>query len=478
MDFKDLRGWLSEVEKLGQLKHINGAHWRLEIGGISEANYQRKGYPALLFENIPDHPAGGRVLTGANGTSERLAITLRLPDKPGDRELVKVLAGKPNQWEKESSSFSPVEVKSGEINENVMMGEKVSLRVLPAPLWHEKDGGRYIQTGGAVITRDPETGIHNLGAYRCMVHDDHSLTVNIDRGHHGQIHYEKWFAREGKAPIAICLGHDPLLTVLAALEVPWGVSEYNYAGAIIGKPVEVIKSEHTGLFIPAHAEAVLEGWIYPGVEAPEGPFGEWTGYYSQEVLPVPLLKVDCLRYRANPIVIGSPPGKPPHDYSFFRTVLKSAMIFDALVKAGLVEIKGVWAHEAGSGRLWVVVAIKQRYFGHSRQVGFVTAHLQAAAYMLRYVIVVDDDIDPSNLEQVVWAMCTRSDPATDIEVMKKCWGAKGDPVSANPELLYNSRAFIDACRPFERIHTFPPVAASSPEYLEEIRKKWKDVFNH
>src|SRR5690606_37608304 len=125
-----------------------------------------------------------------------------------------------------------------------------------------------------------------------------------------------------------------------------------------------------------------------------------------------------------PIQLGAPPGKPPFDYSYMRTVMKSAMIEDELVRSGLSGIKAAWAHEAGGGRLFVAVAIEQRYAGHARQVAHLAAHGPAAAYMNRFVVVVDDDIDVTNLDEVIWAICTRSDPATDIEILRRTWGSR------------------------------------------------------
>lgn len=159
-------------------------------------------------------------------------------------------------------------------------------------------------------------------------------------------------------------------------------------------------------------------------------------------------------------------------------MLRSALIHDQLELAGIPDVQGVWADEVGSGRLLIVVAIKQRYMGHARQAGFVASQCQAGAYFGRYVIVVDDDIDPTNLKEVIWAMSTRSDPASDIETIHKAWGSRLDPLYCTypPGTMYNSRAIIDACRPFEHLATFPRVAASAPAELERVRKKWHQLW--
>jgi 3-polyprenyl-4-hydroxybenzoate decarboxylase len=159
-----------------------------------------------------------------------------------------------------------------------------------------------------------------------------------------------------------------------------------------------------------------------------------------------------------------------------RALLKSAMIKDNLAKAGVRDVRGVWAHETGGGRLLIAVSITQRFCGHSRQAGYITAQCEAAAYMNRYVVVVDDDIDPMNLDEVMWAVSTRCDPADDIEIMRKTWGSRVDPLLLDPSAPYNSRAILDACRPFEKITTFPRVAEASPQLVRDTVAKWQSVF--
>ncbi len=473
----DLRDWLKATEALGELQLVNGADWNLEIGGISQINYRRRPNKAQLFDEIKGYPKGYRLLTASMGSTLRMAMTFRLPSGLTDHGLVEELRGKPLQWETASVKFPPRTVKTGPILEEVYRGSKIDVLKFPTPIWHEKDGGRYIGTGCAVITRDPDSDWVNSGAYRVMVLDEKRVTVNIEAGKHGRLHMEKWWAKDGRCPVAICLGMDPLLFALAGLEIPTGIGEYNYAGAIMGRSVDVVRAPATRLPIPAGAEIALEGWLYPDKQHKEGPYGEWTGYYSGGQRTAPVLEVETLLHRHNPILLGAPPGKPPCDYSYMRTVLKSAMIHDALVKAGVQDIRGVWAHECGGGRMLIVVSLKQRFCGHSRQAAAIAAQCQAASYMNRYVIVVDEDIDPANMEEVMWAVCTRTDPATDIEIMKKAWGSKVDPMRREPGPTYNSRALIDACRPFDWIDEFPAVAEASPEFVRKVMDKWGHLFS-
>jgi len=473
----DVRSWVERIDQLGELQHVSGANWDLEIGTISEINYRRKPPAALLFDNVPGYPPGYRVLTGSLANARRMAVTLGLSDDLDTPGLVEALRGKPLEWEAAASRFEPVVIDDGPILENVLKGDDIDLTRFPVPLWHERDGGRYIGTGCAVVTSDPATGRVNLGAYRVMLQEDgRSVTIDAQAGKQGRAQYSDWFAQHGRAPVLVSFGHDPLLLMVAGTEVPASISEYAYAGAMVGESLSVVCGKVTGLPMPASAEIVVEGWLRPDRTLTEGPFGEWTGYYSGSPRPVPAMDIERVYFRNDPILLGAPPGKPPNDYSFMRALLKSAMIQDALVKAGVPGVRGVWAHEAGGGRLLIAVSIKQRFAGHSRQAGYLAAQAPAAGYMNRYVIVVDDDVDPTNLEEIMWAVSTRCDPAEDIDIMRKSWGSKLDPLLTNPAAPYNSRALLDACRPFERLDSFPHVAEASPSLVRETLARWRELF--
>jgi UbiD family decarboxylase len=473
----DLREWIARIETLGELQHVSGAHWDQEIGAISEINYRRKPSAALLFDDIVGYPRGYRVLTGTLSNARRMAVTLGLGPELDTLRLVQALRGRPLEWEAAAPRFEPDVVDSGPILENVVDGRDADLTRFPAPLWHEHDGGRYIGTGVAVVTSDPDSGRINVGAYRVMIQEDgRSATINAESGKQGRAQYDRWFAKHGKAPVLASFGHDPLLLMVAGTEVPNTISEYAYAGAMVGRKLTVVRGQVTGLPMPAGAEIVVEGWLRPDRVLKEGPFGEWTGYYSGSLRPVPTIDIERIYFRNDPIILGAPPGKPPNDYSYMRALLKSAMIQDELAKVGVRDVRGVWAHETGGGRLLIVVSISQRFCGHSRQAGYIAAQCQAAAYMNRFVIVVDDDVDPMNLEEVIWAVTTRCEPSEDIEIMRKSWGSKVDPLLADPAVPYNTRALIDACRPFEKLHTFPRVAQVSPAGVRRTVAKWKELF--
>ncbi|MCI2415891.1 UbiD family decarboxylase [Saccharopolyspora sp. K220] len=472
-----LRTWLDTVAGFGELRHVKGAHWDVELGAIAELSYQRPKPLALLFDDIVDYPSGHRVLTGSTGSARRLGHTLRLGDDLDDAGLKAALRGKPSQWAAAAADHRTEVVTDAPLLANVVEGPDVDLLALPVPRWHSEDGGRFVGTGCFVVTSDPDTGVINGGCYRMEVQDEgRSTTIAAVPGKHGAQHIQRWFEKEGRAPVVVSFGHDPVLLVTGGTEVPSGISELDYAGAIVGAPVPVLLGEHTGLPIPAGSEIAIEGWLRPDHLRDEGPFGEWTGYYSGGRRPAPAVEITRLYHRDNPVQLGAPPGKPPHDYSYMRTVMKSAMIEDALNSSGVAGIRGAWAHEAGGGRLFIAVSIDNRYAGHSRQVGHLAAQLPAAAYMNRFVVVVDDDIDPTDLGEVVWAMSTRCDPVRDIDVVPGTWGSKLDPMLVEGAPPYNSRAVIDACRPFERRASFPAVSTGDPAYLDAVLERWADVL--
>lgn len=472
-----LRTWLTAVESFDELVNVAGADWDLEIGAIAELSYRRPQPKAMLFDQVPGYARGMRVLTGSTGSARRLGHTLRLGDDLDDAGVVAALRGKPSQWAARAKDFPAVVVEDAPLLANVLTGDDINLLNFPVPRWHEDDGGRFVGTGCLVVTTDPETGAVNGGCYRMQVQDDgRSVTISAVPGKHGAQNIARWFELHGRAPVTVSFGHDPVLLVTGGTEVPTGISELDYAGAIAGESVPVVLGPDTGLPIPAGSEIAIEGWLQPDDVRSEGPFGEWTGYYSGSARPILNMEITRLFHRDDPIQLGAPPSKPPHDYSYMRTVMKSAMIEDDLIAAGLRGIEQVWAHEAGGGRLFIAVSISQKYAGHARQVANLCAQLPTASYMNRYVVVVDDDIDASSLDEVVWAMSTRTDPEVDIAVIGRTWGSKLDPMLPDGAPAHNSRAIIDACIPFERLSTFPKVSQGDPAHLAKVAADWAHVL--
>ncbi len=473
MSIRDLRGWIKEAEALGEVKTVKGADWDTEIGAITELAQHRENGPAVLFDEVKGYPKGHRVLVNSLGSLRRTALTLGLDTNiTSPMELVKA-------WRAYSKRIMPIPAKTVEsapVMEHVDTGKDVNLLKFPTPKWHEHDGGRYIGTGSVDITKDPDEGWVNLGCYRVMIHDEKTVGFYISPGKHGRIQREKWFASGKPMKVAVSIGHDPLVFLAGSIEVPYGVSEYDWIGGVLGQPFEVLQSTQTGLPLPANSEIIIEGTAHPDQKRDEGPFGEWTGYYASDQRAEPTITVERVLYRSNPIMLGSPPGKPPSELTAYRSIMRSALIWDDMEKIAVPDVRGVWCHPAGGTRLLVIVSIKQRYAGHARQAALAAMSCRAGAYLGRYVVVVDDDIDPTNTWDVLWAICTRSDPEKDIDIIRKMWSGPLDPIIPIEERGFNSRALIDATRPFDWKEKFPPVAVSGPEVLEATRKKWGQIL--
>jgi 4-hydroxy-3-polyprenylbenzoate decarboxylase len=469
---EDLREFIARAQDAGEVVRIRGADWRLEIGTLTEiVNHARAEPPAILFEEVPGYPTGMRLLSGATNSSKRLALALGLPVP--DRPLEVVRAYRDRM--KTHRPIAPRSVPTGPVLENVDRDEQVDVLKFPVPLLHEHDGGRYIGTDDLVIMRDPEEGWVNCATYRAMVQDRNRVSLWISPGKHGRQIREKYFRAGKLCPVLISCGHDPLLFLAGGNELRFGLCEYDHAGGHRGAPFEVVASEIHGLPMPAHAEIVLEGEMVEGVNAREGPFGEFTGYYASSPSEQPIVKVRRVYHRNDPILAIASPMRPPSDFSFSKCVMKAGMIWDEVERAGLSGVAGVWVHEFGGARMFNVIAIRQAYPGHARQAGLLAAGCQSASYLGRFVVVVDDDVDPTDLFDVMWAMCTRCDPASDIDFFRRAWSGPLDPLLDKASST-NSRAIIDACRPFERLADFPMVARASPELRRKVSEKFADLL--
>lgn len=468
MAVTNVREWLKEAEKIGELKHVRGAPLDPSAGEIVEMLHHTDDSPAVLMDEFPGYPKGYRILLNANGDRRRLAMTLGMPLDIGKMDLMK-------EWERRMADMKlmPVEyVDKGPVLENVIEGDAVDVCKFPVPKWHELDGGRYIGTGSPIITKDPDSGFVNLGVYRVMIHDAKRVGSYISPGKHGRVHRDKYLEAGKPCPVCVVAGGDLLLFIAASVELPDTTMEYEWAGALRGQPYQVIKEKYTGLPIPADAEIVLAGFVDPTERLPEGPFGEWTGYYASSQRPEPVMHVKAIYHRNDPILLGVPPEKPPYEPHRFRAYLRSALLKQTLEAAGVPDVTGVWCHEVGGCRLLTAVSIKQRYPGHAKQALLIATGARATGYLGRITVVVDEDIDVTDLNDLTWAILTRSDPATQMDIVRRAWSGPLDPIIKPGEKGFNSRLLIDACRPFDWKDKFPPAIGPSPEVKQATRDKW------
>jgi len=466
----DLRVFLDHVKESGGLQEIQGAHWNKEIGALTEIYAGLSKPPALLFDEIPDYPRGYRVLSNILMTPAREALALGMPPEATAMEMVQAVKARLGSLK----PIPPREVQMAPWLENSALGAKVNLLKFPVPKWHEEDGGRYIGTFDSVICRDPDTGYVNVGTYRIQLHDEKHVGLFIVPGKHGDLIAQKYWAKGEDCPVAIVCGMPPSLILASAVGIPWKESEYEFLGGLLGVPVPVYKGTVTGLPIPASAEIVLEGYAPPPERQAreEGPFGEWPGYYASDAHPAPVVRVEALHHRRDPILTGDPPLKTYLNSQIYLYI-RAANIWTALERSGLPDIEGVWfPHQ---GRFIVVVAIRQRYPGHAKQVGYGVLGTRDGGRDVRMVIVVDDDIDITNMDEVLWAVSSRWDPKTASEIVDVAASSLNPRIS--PELRereewVSSCIVIDACRPYSWRKDFPKATAISPEYKAEVLKKW------
>jgi UbiD family decarboxylase len=465
--YKDLRGFIKQVDELGVLRRISGADPKFELGGITEVAAGSAECPALLFHNIKGYANGTRVFTNATTTAQRAALALGIDPDLKPLDALKA-------WMKRRQTLkplSPIEIEQAPVLENVMRGRNVDLGKLPAPHWHRKDGGPYIGSGSIVIMRDPDGGWINSSIYRVQVHGKNRVTIQFDhQGRHGAIIAKKYWDKGEPCPVAVVNGQDPALFIAGFEYLPDGQSEYDFAGSIKGAPMETFRGPLTGLPLPAHAEIILEGELLLPSEStlPEGPFGEFTGYYAADARPAPVMQVNAVYHRDNPILLGSPPMKPPRFH--FGLPFRAASIWSNLEMAGVTDVVGVWQHVA---QLMTVVAIRQRYAGHAKRAALIAA---AHTYMGRLIVVVDDDVDPSDLADVMWAVTTRCEPAEQIDIVRNAWSSALDPripdESKRAGVTSHSKAIIEAVRPFGWKDKYPPTSALTADEALEIEVNW------
>ncbi|MCL2669973.1 MAG: UbiD family decarboxylase [Syntrophaceae bacterium] len=481
MKFNDMREFIETVDRMGELERIDNAHWNLEIGAITELMAEKRG-PALLFDHISDYPAGYRILANPFANKNRTALAIGLPTDLTPQETLRVW----RQRLKEFKPLPPVTVKGGPILENVITGSAIDFGRFPTPKWHEHDGGRYIGTGCSVITRDPEEGWVNIGTYKTMQYENEKdlLACKINRSQHGRAQMDKYHAEGKDCPVVITFGQDPAVWMASTDSgVRWGVSEYDFAGWMRGAPVEVIQGEYTGLPIPATAEIAIEGFVSPLSEKStyvEGPCGEWYGYYhpGSRGVNLPVVKVKAIYHRNDPIMLGSMQVKPPAAYRA-GIPLDAASLWDQIEAAGIEGVKGVW-YMLFPYAVAVVISIKQLYPGHGKQAALAASGTRSAMNgNCKMVIVVDEDVDITNNDEVMWAVITRCNPE-QVEIFKGLKTNPDDPMLTPEQRAKDDftmgRLFFDACRPYTRRHEFPRVNKFSDAYRLQIQEKWQNLF--
>jgi 4-hydroxy-3-polyprenylbenzoate decarboxylase len=465
----DLRDYVSACEKVGQLKRVKAeVDWELELSHVCKLVEEKSG-PALLFENVKGYESP--VLTGAFGTTQRLAIILgkdpSLSMVDLTREWVAVAV---------KEVIRARELKDGPIFENILDGEKVDTFAFPSPKFYELDGGRYFGTAVFMVVQDPETGDINLGTYRMGILDSKSVGVQILKGKKGDRIMKKYGKAGKKMPACAIIGGDPLHIFASAATVK-AKSGYDVVSSLRGEPVEVVKSQIHGLPIPAAAEIVLEGEIDPTKLRNEGPFGEYTGYYTEELIkqiPKPALDVQRVYHRNKPILWETSVGRPVGDQHILYAFTRNASLWTDLTKMEIPGIKSVYTLPEGSGRFIVVVSVQQMYPGHADQVGAAVIASNTGTYGVKAVIIVDDDIDADDLPRIWWALGTRYNPARGTQIINRGRSTPLDPaLGADENKFITSRIILDATIPFDwKIK--PTEIKLSDSVMARVKARWPE----
>ena len=490
MGFLDLRQWMSLLEQQGELRRIKAeVDWDREIGAVTRRVLAKKG-PALLFENIKGYRDGRctTLFVSGLGSRSRLALALGFPPDASNRDLVQ------HVMKKNRETVAPVMVDTGPVKEVVVKGDAIDQTEFPVPKWHFLEGGRYIHTFSSVVTRDPDTRVMNVGMYRGMIsRKDTAPFLLIKGGQHWGAHFVKWAALNKPMPVACVIGYDPVMSFLSGSPIPAGLCEYDVMGAYRGEPVKLVKCETVDLEVPADAEIVIEGYISddPATFESEGPFGEYTGYVSDLPTPRPTMKVTCITHRSNPVFCGSLEGTLPGSYSensVMSSVQRAGIAWSILNNAGIPGVLDVFAPPITNG-VNIRIQIKKHYQGQPKQIAAALWGNSAAQYRYKHVIVVEEDIDPSDDEQVEWALAHRVNAGEGgLVVFPGIFGSPIDPSTPledrdvaqlgtglwNRMLIDATRSWKNKRRPEWGNERFPPTVRPAAEDEARVEARWSE----
>lgn len=468
--FKSLREYLQHLDENNDLLHVKGeVDPRWEIGFIHKQLHMKQG-PAVMYEKVKGFP-GRRLVDHVLGTYDRCYAALN-----STRDTVF------NDYIKRTGKLVPPKVvEEAPFYEVVQKGAEVDLTKIPVPTWGEHDGGPYI-TCGALMARDPEIGFQNMAIYRIMVKGKNRTGVFIHMPKHVAYILAKYEQRGEPMPIAVAIGLDPLTLLCCEATIPYGVSEMDLWGALAGEPLECVRCQTNDLLVPATAEIVLEGFVLPDEREPEGPFGEFPGFYSG-VYNSNVFHVERLLMRKDAIYQGMSVGRPPTEGTLIEGIMQCLESVKYLQES-IPQVKAV--RFLGTSSLQCVMALdkKVRYPGLARRAGNAlwTSHCGRG---FKNIFVVDDDIDIYNDNDIWWAMATRFQGDRDIVTIPNTLGILLDP-SERRSLGTDVKEVWDSltCRTiFDCTEPLPPfdegykrgVVDQPKEVKERVLSRWKEL---
>jgi len=478
MPYRDLRAYIEKLGEEGEVQRIEKeVDWDMEVGAIIRRSYDLKA-PAPFFQKIKDYPRGYRIFGAPLGTSRRpgcyfarMALTM---DMRPDATAVEIIE---EYIQRRKNLIKPVLVTDGPCKEVILKEDEVDLFKFPAPILHGGDGGRYLGTWHCSITKDPDTGWINWGMYRLMIHDKNTLGGIIAKNAHIGLHYyQKYESRGRPMEFAIAIGPEPVCTLIAASRQPIGVNEADVVGAIRREPIELIKCETVDLMVPASAEIVLEGVVNPNERRDEGPFGEYTGYRVAERAPRPVYHVRCITHRKDPILTSSCMGVPVDDNAPVSNLTGAAGILDDLRTRGY-PVRMVYRPMEAIHM--TIVSTKVPYPNYVQELASAVWSSNAQRSW-GYLVIVDDDVDVTNMEEVLWAITTRCHPERGIHKFKSP-GSELTPYASLEERrnLQGASVLMDCTWPKDWPEEAIPVKASfdvmwPKEIQQKVLKSWKE----
>ena len=485
MKYRDLRDFIAQLEKMGELKRISvPVSTHLEMTEICDRVLRAQG-PALLFENVVGHNMP--VLANLFGTPRRVALGMGEESTQALREVGKLLAylkepeppkGLKDAWDKwpvlkQVMNMSPKVVSSAPCQEIVWQGSEVDLGKLPIQHCWPGDIAPLI-TWGLVVTRGPNKPRQNLGIYRQQVIAPNKVIMRWLAHRGGALDFQDWCKKNPGQPypLAVVIGADPATILGAVTPVPDSLSEYQFAGLLRGAKTELVKCLGSDLQVPAFAEIVLEGVIHQGETALEGPYGDHTGYYNeQETFPV--FTIERITMRRDPIYHSTYTGKPPDEPAMLGVALNE--VFVPLLQKQFPEITDFYLPAEGCSYRMAVVSMKKQYPGHAKRVMFgIWSYLRQFMYT-KFIIVVDDDIDIRNWQEVIWAITTRVDPSRDTLLVENT------PIDyldfASPVSGLGSKMGLDATNkwPGETQREWGKVIAMDAETKRRVDEIWSSL---
>lgn len=474
-DIYDLRTFISRLEAEGEIARIKAeVDWNLELGAIAFKCLGPPAGPALLFENLKGYKTP--VFTGGLLTTRRVAIALGMNPKLDEASIIAQMAARLEK------PVKPVMVRDAPCKENKLFGKDIDVLKFPVPWWTEKDGGRYIGTWHQVIAKDPETGWTNVGTYRMMVHEGNVISIQYSPFQHIALISAKYQKLNRPTPVAVVIGSDPVCMMVSVTPFPMGVNEWDMAGALRGKPIEVVKGETVDLEIPAYAEIVIEGEIPISERRLEGPFGEHTGYYGGGRRPLPVVKINCITHRNNPIFRGSILGRPVTEDHCVLSFTLSTQAMKMFKDTGFPGVTAVYYPAGGDPDFSAIVALKKSYPSHGLDAGRLLLSTKGGK-LVKHVIVVDDDINVFDLNQVLWAINTRSQAGKQVYITRNESGSRLDPSVPFEWLGITDKMIIDATfpttpdfppRPEWDGDVHPPEVKISEKLQKHVNQRWAE----